>query len=67
MKDRPLGRCGACGRKLLINPENGLCVMCENERLREELAEMELMLVQCRREKQALYAKLSSARAEGVR
>lgn len=64
---RCFGRCSACGRKLLLNSDNGLCVMCEIGQLRDKIAELELMLSQCRREKQALYAKLSEARAQGVR
>lgn len=67
MNDHAFGRCGACGRKLLLNPDNGLCVMCEISLLRGRIAELELRLSQCRKEKQALYAKLSEARAQGVR
>lgn len=39
-KDRVLGICTLCQRKLLINPENGWCLTCENDALREENAKL---------------------------
>lgn len=65
--DRTFGRCAVCKRKLLLNADNGLCIMCEMAQMKARIVELELMLSQCRREKQALYAKLSDARAQGVR
>ena len=61
-----IGRCAKCRRKLLLNPDNGLCVMCENVSLKEKITELELSLVQSRREKQSLYEKLSQERTRGV-
>ena len=63
MRDRRLGVCAACGRKLLLEPQRNLCAMCEIDFLRQRLLETELALSQCRRDKQALYEKLSRARA----
>lgn len=63
---RIYSHCKRCGERLLLNPENEFCIMCENDDLREKLAATELMLAQCRREKQALYAKLSNERAQNV-
>lgn len=67
MNKRPIACCRECKRKLLVNPQNGLCLMCENTCLRAKIGELELALVQARREKQALYAKLSAVRAEAVK
>lgn len=63
MQDREFGICVNCRRKLYLAPEKKLCVMCEIEDLKKQLVERDLALSQCRREKQALYGKLSQARA----
>lgn len=64
---KTMGKCLKCKRNLLLDAENGLCIICENDSLKEKIVELELMLVQCRREKQAIYAKLSIERAKMVK
>lgn len=31
-----MGKCKSCGRRLLLNPENELCISCESLELKEE-------------------------------
>ena len=62
MKNRQLGSCANCKRRLFLEPEKNLCVMCELEDLKQQLLERDLTLAQCRRDKQALYEKLSRER-----
>lgn len=62
MKNRQFGICVNCKRKLFLEPEKKLCVMCEIEDLKKQVVERDLALSQCRREKQALYEKLSRER-----
>ena len=66
MDGRQIGPCRRCRQKLLLNPENGMCVCCENDWLWEEINRRDFMLSQCRREKQELFVKLSQARAQNV-
>lgn len=47
--------------KLLLNDE-GLCLPCENDELRRQLVESDLILAQCRREKKELYNSLIAER-----
>lgn len=58
---RAIGRCKLCGKKLLLNDE-GLCLLCENDELRRQLVESDLILAQCRREKKELYNSLIAER-----
>ena len=58
---RAIGRCKLCGKKLLLNDE-GLCLPCENDELRRQLVESDLILAQCRREKKELYNSLIAER-----
>ena len=62
MKNRRLGVCEKCRRRLFLEPEKNLCVMCELEDLKQQLIERDLQLSQCRREKHILYEKLSRER-----
>lgn len=62
MKNRQVGICVNCKRKLFLESEKKLCVMCEIEDLKQQLLERDLTLAQCRREKQVLYEKLSLER-----
>lgn len=61
-----VGKCSKCGRTLLLNPENKLCVICELAWYKEKLIESELIIAQCRRERQSLYSKLSNERIQGM-
>lgn len=45
-KDRIMGKCKSCYRRLLVNPENGYCLVCENEALKERIALLEFQLEQ---------------------
>lgn len=42
--DRLMGRCVSCHRRLLINPETGYCLVCENEHLKERIELLEFQL-----------------------
>lgn len=42
--DRVMGRCLACRRRLLINPDTGYCLVCENEHLKERMELLEFQL-----------------------
>lgn len=61
---REIGKCARCLKKLLLNPENDLCINCENEAQREKIAELELCLAQCRREKSQVYTTLINERKQ---
>lgn len=58
MSEREKGRCLRCKRFLLLNPGSHLCLVCENNALKEDITELELSLEQCRREKRTLYDSL---------
>lgn len=62
MQKRQLGLCAVCRRHLFLDPDTNLCVMCELDNLKKQVQERDLALAQCRREKQALYEKLSQER-----
>ena len=61
MDGRIIGRCQSCGRRLLINPENSLCISCELDALRRKISQQELIIAQYRREKKIFYKKLEQA------
>lgn len=45
-KDHIMGKCKSCSRRLLVDPENGYCLVCENEILKERIALLEFQLEQ---------------------
>lgn len=61
--DRTLGVCVECRQKLLLD-ENGLCIHCELDRLREALAWKEVEIERYRKKNNELYAKLNAALCE---
>jgi len=67
MQGREIGVCSRCKQKLLLDPETALCICCENDWLKEQLENRDLLIAQYRREKQELFTKLSQARAQSVR
>lgn len=64
VRTRTLAKCGRCKRRLLLNPDNNLCLCCEIDQLREQVAERDCIIASCRRERQNLLARLSKERAE---
>lgn len=58
MDGRTMGRCQSCGRRLLLNPENSLCISCELDALKRKIIQQELIIAQYRREKKIFYKKL---------
>lgn len=59
---RSLGICKSCHRKLLLNEENGLCIHCERDAMREKIGQLELTISKLRREKVSLYNSLIDER-----
>lgn len=45
-KDRIIGKCKCCNRRLLVHPETGFCLVCENDALKERIALLEFQLEQ---------------------
>lgn len=45
-KDRVMGKCKKCNRRLLVQPETGYCLVCENEALKERVALLEFQIEQ---------------------
>lgn len=45
-KDRILEKCKGCNRRLLVKPESGYCLVCENGALKERIALLEFQLEQ---------------------
>ena len=62
---RSLGKCKSCRRKLLLN-EEGLCIHCENDAMRETINILELQISRLRREKVNLYHTLCSERMKNM-
>lgn len=56
------GTCKVCHDDLYLNPENNMCILCELDWLREQLAQKDLCLSQSRREKAEALHKLSDER-----
>jgi len=44
--ERNMGHCKQCNRLLLINPNTGYCLVCENAALRERIGLLEFQLEQ---------------------
>lgn len=62
---RLLGRCKSCRRKLLLN-EEGLCIHCELETMRDRITILELTISKLRREKSNLYSTLIAERRKNM-
>lgn len=44
VNDRVMGRCVSCNRLLLINPDTGCCLVCENQHFKERIELLEFQL-----------------------
>lgn len=62
IRGRAMGQCKVCRDELLLNPENGMCVNCELQWLREELTKAELSLSQMRRTQAETLRELAEER-----
>lgn len=62
VRGRVMGTCKVCRDDLLLNPETGMCVTCENHWLREELTKAELSLSQMRRTQAEALRELAEER-----
>lgn len=62
---RSLGKCKECRRKLLLN-EEGLCIHCELDALRERIGILECHISKLRREKNNLYNSLIAERKKNM-
>ncbi len=49
-----MARCKSCKRVRLINPENGFCILCENDALKERVSLLEFQLNECSKQKAEL-------------
>ena len=58
LADREFGSCAKCRQKLLLNAD-GLCIFCELDQLREQLALKDCEIARYRRKFNDLYARLN--------
>lgn len=42
-----IDKCKSCQRRLLVSPQTGLCLSCENDALKERVILLEFQLSQC--------------------
>ena len=52
-----MARCKSCRRMRLVNIENGLCILCENSALKEQVELLEFQLNECSKQKAELLIK----------